>query len=259
MEDGTWNNSWADCPCRVLLDHSPLASDQLPDHVCYETARSLTERYATSFPVTSEDVAGWKTLWPLPLGWRAIVEDLRHWYQDPSKAQSLLSFSREFAPDDRAGLVVEWHLPAVVRLIGLLTPHDDDPELGHTFTFAPARLETQAPSPGELEAAALAAKRLLGWYNRRILGQKTRGGRPPGTGVFPDRLAFLVALWQATEAARSWQYPLTVAGLARALAALGYCADDHGRQLRRWLQGFGFPDLATAIAAAEAQARARPS
>jgi hypothetical protein len=252
--------SWSDCsserPCRPLFDNFAKTIDdrgRWPDHLCLDVARYSVYLWATlRVAATAPQVRWWRTLWPLPIGRRAIERAAAHWYtlsekepcpeglamaEDLGKAVSRALPWTPFLGDERAFFVATVkENGATIDLFGLSDagvslPYIPVEVLGRRGGQAPPQGFYQAgplvPVPGGFPSPKLALADL--WWREHIQGRPLRGRRRLEHDLDG---AWHVAVRKALL--RKKQYPLM--SWEQIAAFLGVAGDvkDRTRKLRRW-------------------------
>lgn len=175
--------------CWQLL--SDANSDQLPDHVCFDTEAELTYRFAAeTFIIHTPESRNYLEAWPLPVGELSLQEYARKWGVDRNTLPDALLGMPERAA---LGLVIQRQgaagIATLYGLIGVSEDSDDDVTQYVNVEPLTAVLNTQAPRSSD--PLMTVVYELDRWYRETLLGKPIHDrGRPVGTATWNTAIEF---------------------------------------------------------------------
>jgi hypothetical protein len=221
-------------PCTDLISDTGAVlrdKERWPTHLCEaEFMAQSTGLWAEAQPfvVDSVNIHRWATIYPLPIGRRALLDD--HEMDDIVEWSEVLH-ALPFGGDERAmwALTVEHREGTVVCTLDLFGLAEYPTEKHRTLDLPVAGdLAFSVRGKGRFRADELLGSAERWWGQFRGL---TLRGRPPGSGAWANREEFENALRQAVTKVRSEGTKVTQESVAQHL----YTND---RQLRAWIEHF---------------------
>lgn len=205
------------------------ASEEPPDHVCYDIARASVQMFATQCSVVTCELDTWyQSAWPLPAGRQAMCD----WHQKYGGDAPATWLSHPLLEDPMAqiGLAVMrrretgsmWFLGLVKQV---KTP-------GYVFSGSALRIE------GDYTTLRDEANLVARWYAKTVLGKVMRG-RPPGSGTFENRQEFVECVGAVIDELIEHGEKPTQERVAEYMSNHSHlpCCDD--RRIRDWCKRFG--------------------